>query len=307
MNVKISIGMRNNQLIHIADASRGLDCGCVCLECGGQLSARKANINEHHFAHYNQVDGRTCLGGVETALHKYAKQVIEKAGYLQLPAFKVKLPYPDSAFEIEIPARKAIFERVAVEERIFFGRRRIDVVGYEAEGRLLIEIFVSHRVKGKKLDDVKAAEEAMIQIKVERDLMFPNSTLNTERLDSSILDSLANKEWLFHPKAKELEANLKQKAKEQKNEFYVNQKQKIEYKNFEEPSNQIKPANVRPSFGLPSRGEYSPEDYVVKMYEFLVKSYQDNQKRAYIISRLRLDNSISKNDDEIAKNFGLIF
>lgn len=299
--------MQNDLLIHIADANRGLDCNCVCLGCGGRLSAKKGDVNEHHFAHYNQVDGDGCSGGVETALHKYAKQVIEKAGYLELPAMKVNLPFPDNEFTAEIAARRAVFERVIIEERMTFGHRRIDVVGYETEGRVLIEIFVSHRVKGKKLHDVKIAEEAMIEIQIQREVMFPNGALITEGLDKLILDSHTNKRWLFHPRAKELEINLKQKAKEQKNESDVNQKQKIEYKNFEEPSNEIRLANPQRSLRLPSRGECSPEDYVVKMYEFLIKSYQDNQKRTYIISRLRLDNSISKNDDEIAKNLGLSF
>lgn len=307
MSVKISFGKRNNLLIHIADAHRGLDCNCVCSECGGALSAKKGDVNEHHFSHYNQVDGDVCLGGVETALHKYAKQVIEKAGYLELPAFIVSLPFPDNAFTAEIASRKAVFERVEIEETMTFGRRRIDVVGYEPDSRILIEIFVSHRVKGKKLNDVIAAEEAMVQIKVERDLMFPNGALNTERIDSSILDSLTNKRWIFHPKAKELEINLKQKAREQKNELYVNQKQNIRYQNFEEPSNQAKPVNTERSLIVPSRGEHSPEDYVVKMYEFLVQAYPNIPKRTHIISRLRLDNTISESDDEIAKKLGLSF
>ena len=307
MSVKISFGMQNNLLIHIADANRGLDCNCVCLECGDRLSAKKGDINEHHFSHYNQVDSHSCLGGTETALHKYAKQLIEKAGYLELPSFKVSLPFPDNVFTAEIAARRAVFERVTIEERMTFGRRRIDVVGYEPDGRILIEIFVSHRVKGKKLNDVKIAEETMIEIQIQREVMFPNGVLITEGLDKLILDSHTNKRWLFHPKAKELEINLKQKVEEQRNEFYVNQKQNIEYKNFQEPSNHIKLVNPQRSLSLPSRSEYSPKDYVVKMYEFLVKAYPDCQKRTFIISRLRLDSSISKNDDEIAKNLGLLF
>lgn len=305
--------MQNNLLIHIADANRGLDCNCVCLECGGKLSAKKGDVNQHHFAHYNQVDGDGCLGGVESALHKYAKQVIEKAGYLELPAFKVNLPFPDNDFITEIAARRAVFERVTIEERMTFGRRRIDVVGYESEGRILIEIFVSHRVKGKKLNDVKIAEEAMIEIQIQREVMFPNGVLITEDLDKLILDSHTNKHWLYHPKVNELKDDLQKQALEAKlkqrqleseakklAELALNQPA-IQIHRFE----QIDSPSDRRQGGVPSRVGCSEEEYVQAMYDFL--SYEEFDKRAGFIESFKLGKNITNQDIKIAEKLGLIF
>jgi len=305
MSVKISIGLINGQLIHIADAKRGLDCDCTCLECGRKLSARKAGVKAHHFAHYKKSDGLGCSGGVETALHKYAKQVIENYGYLELPAFKVKLTYPDDAFVAEIPARKAIFERVAIEETVSFGRRRIDVVGYEPEGRILIEIFVTSRVKGKKLEDVEIADEAMIQIQIQRETIFPNEDLITERLDKSIIESLINKSWLFHPEGDRLKKELQGQALALK----LKQRQ-IEKEAWEERSKKI--AEVKSVANnlqgnrkghVPSRTGVTNEEYVQAMYEFLLSS----DKRIHYIEIFKSYGYITEQDVETAEKLGLAF
>lgn len=318
MDVKISIGLRNNQLVHIADVDRGLDCKCVCLECGGRLSAKKGDVNEHHFAHYNQSHILDCLGGVETALHKYAKQTIEKAGYLELPAFKVSLPYPDNTYMVEIPARKAVFNKVEIEERVFFGRRRIDVIGYELEKRMLIEIFVSHRVKGKKLEEVKVATESIIEIQIQRGVMFPNGVLDTASLDKLILDSRNNKRWLHHPDAEKLINQLQKQALELK----LKQRQ-LEKENFDAKAKRLaeasanaprieayskvqidKPSDRRQGH-VPSRQNVSEVEYVQAIYDFL--SYEPPEKRAYFIQVFKKMGNISIQDVEVAEKLGLIF
>jgi len=37
---------------------RGLECGCVCPECGNRLVARQGEVLVHHFAHHSRSDCR---------------------------------------------------------------------------------------------------------------------------------------------------------------------------------------------------------------------------------------------------------
>ena len=320
MTVEISIGINTKGLlIHIVDADRGLDCDCFCTECGGQLIARKGDVNQHHFSHYNPADSEGCFGGLETGLHKYAKQVIENAGYLQLPALIKSLPYPYNVHKVEIPSRKAVFERIAIEEVMTFGRRRVDLVGYEPNGRILIEVFVSHRVKGEKIRQVRNADEFMVEIEIKREAMFPTEASNTESLDSLILDSTSNKHWIYHPDAeaevKKLELKLRLELKQQLEEA-EEQKLILEARRLREKSENLSEAithntsdTAPKESGLyfPSRSKNTKEEYVAKVYNFVLKGYESENKKAYIVSRLRLDGSISELDDEVAKSLGLSF
>ncbi len=320
MTVEISIGIDSEGLlVHIMDADRGLDCDCFCMECGGQLIAKKGEVNQHHFSHHNPLDSEGCFGGAETALHKYAKQAIENAGYLQLPALIKSLPYPNNFHKIEIPARKAVFERIVVEEVMTFGRRRVDLVGYEPSGRTLIEVFVSHRVKGEKFREVKNADEFMVEIEIKREVMFPDENFNTESLDSLILDSVSNKHWIYHPdaeaKIKKLELELRLKLRQQQEEA---DKQKLildarRLQSKSENSSEVIFINTshtelkEAGSYFPSRSKNTTQEYVTKLYNFIDKGYESENKKAYITSRLRLDGSVCELDDEIAKSLGLFF
>lgn len=64
------------RLVHIDGVPSGLACNCVCPGCGRQMVAKKGSVQAHHFAHYAQQDGRTCMSAGETALHKLAKRVL---------------------------------------------------------------------------------------------------------------------------------------------------------------------------------------------------------------------------------------
>lgn len=304
MTIEISIGInKDGLLMHIMDAERGLDCDCFCIDCGGQLIAKKGDVNQHHFSHYNPVDSEGCFGGVETALHKYAKQVIENSGYLQLPPLIKSLPYPNNIHKIKIPARIAVFEKIIVEEVMTFGRRRVDLVGYESSARTLIEIFVSHRVKGEKLRQVKNADEFMVEIEIKREAMFPTEAFNTESLDSLILDSISNKHWIYHPYAESEARKLELKLK-----LELRRQQEKSEKSVEVTAPNTSDKSFKElSLHFPSRSKNSKEEYVIKVYNFINKGYESESKKAYIASRLRLDNSICELDDEVARSLGISF
>src|SRR5690348_9510442 len=61
---------------------RGKLCGCVCPACQAPLVARQGNQIAWHFAHESLSD---CRGAVETAIHRFAKQVILDSRTIRLP------------------------------------------------------------------------------------------------------------------------------------------------------------------------------------------------------------------------------
>ena len=41
------------KLVDVSDVSNGLSCMCLCPSCNMKLLARKGEINEHHFSHFD--------------------------------------------------------------------------------------------------------------------------------------------------------------------------------------------------------------------------------------------------------------
>lgn len=302
MTILLPIAIRNGTFVHISEVDRGLDCDSVCPECGMPLVAKKGFIRTHHFAHASTSHPPGCGGEIESAIHQYAKKIIAEAGYLEVPAFEVTLPPPDLDMKAEIPAHRKSFIRVEVEESMVFGRRRVDVVGYTPEGRLLIEICVTNRVRGTKLREVKAASEAMLEIKVSEDALFSKASEGIGSLQHTILDSVDHKTWLFHPEGEEIRARLERQASDRRaNSPWIQPRER---------STVVTPQvenTYSPNRGghLPSRTGLSEENYVRLLCEFLTDARYNEHTRQRVISALRLSGNITDRDIEIAIKLGI--
>ena len=71
---------KEGDLVHINSVPNGNDCGCFCPHCKSKLCAKNGGTSEkmiHHFAHQSGAD---CIGAIESALHKMAKDVISRQG-----------------------------------------------------------------------------------------------------------------------------------------------------------------------------------------------------------------------------------
>lgn len=77
---------KDHLLTSITNVDRGSECGCFCPECGGKLTAKKGVDNVYHFAHAFYSD---CTGGVETAIHLLAKDVIANEMKIWIPEMEV--------------------------------------------------------------------------------------------------------------------------------------------------------------------------------------------------------------------------
>lgn len=134
----VGIG-EDGKIIPIRRARSGLKCRCFCPGCGAALSAKKGKVNAHHFAHHGAGE---CAGGVETALHRFAKAVLHHYRELIVPpVFMHGLKRP-------IQRAGAYRYRYTKEEKGIKGFVA-DVVLFGRE-RLVVEIKVSHTVDDYK-------------------------------------------------------------------------------------------------------------------------------------------------------------
>ena len=76
--------------VNLAD----LACRCLCPACGARLVAKQGDRTAHHFAHEGESD---CAGGVETALHLAAKEVLVKERRMTLPCLTENAEAIDSS------------------------------------------------------------------------------------------------------------------------------------------------------------------------------------------------------------------
>ncbi|HEY8781406.1 MAG TPA: competence protein CoiA family protein [Mucilaginibacter sp.] len=136
MDIRLPFGLQNGQLVDISSVESGLACNCVCPSCGQRLVAKKGDWNQHHFAHHNNVE---CFGALETALHIYAKNILEEHRRIVLPAV-----YLDKSRTLIFPSTEVTFEKVVLEKRP--NNIIPDIIVFINGKPLLIEIAVTHFV-----------------------------------------------------------------------------------------------------------------------------------------------------------------
>lgn len=171
MSAKITIGLHTStqKALHIRDAGNGLACGCNCFECEEPLIANQGKKKEWHFSHHRDSD---CSGGLETALHKLAKEIIVESEYMVFPKYG-KLTYrnpfsekslesfrPDVSAELEdgVQVYFEIFHRHqnTSEKNTFYKTSKlksveIDMSGCPLDSRESIKDFVLNSTKNKNI------------------------------------------------------------------------------------------------------------------------------------------------------------
>lgn len=156
-DVKLPFGLASDgRMVSVSRVARGLACGCVCPQCRSALVACKGEIMQHHFRHHAETS--TCSGGGarETALHRFAKQIICDELYVSLP------PLWDvwGSFSTVVnlgPMR-------AAKPEVWLDGIQPDVLAeYDVE-QLAIEVFVTHRVPDAKRQQLIDRDLATLEI-----------------------------------------------------------------------------------------------------------------------------------------------
>lgn len=234
VDIKLPFGLKDNILVHISEiseADRGLKCDCVCPGCRMKLNARLGNKNRHHFAHHND----NCKSALETALHLFAKETLEKHKRIRLPEIEVtnyvyfknvedfgkrvtQLNWDEHDLEyIDQEAYTKVM--LVVEKNLQFDsiefEKRIDaiipdIVIYYKEAPLIVEIGVTHFIDNKKEKKIRALGISAIEINLSKIDYYKFDRLEIENL---IVDGLDNKNWVYNRVAEAKKKELAEKNK----------------------------------------------------------------------------------------------
>jgi hypothetical protein len=192
-NVKLPYGMRDGRLIHISDESvpSGQNCGCVCPECGEPLIAKKGEVNQYYFSHRGYYEGAgICSGGFETAAHLRAKAIIEEEGKVNFPA---TVGMVRDRREIWMAGGMVEVSEI-IRERNLSPELRPDLYASYADGKVVIEIFVTHECTPLKKRWLRENKIPSFEIKLSA---YKRSDLGADFRDAVL--SRASRFWIYDP------------------------------------------------------------------------------------------------------------
>ncbi len=185
--LRLHHGVREGKLLHISEVASGLECECVCPRCGDRLVAKKGPIREHHFAH---AAGGDCPTAVETALHRAAKEILERRKEIVLPSVGIEFLHRPP--KVIAPEGRYQLDSVALEQRL--GDFIPDVIAYVKDRPLLIEIRVTHGIDDQKLERIKSAGISTVEI----DLSAAPRDFPREVLEALVVEAGDHKRWVYN-------------------------------------------------------------------------------------------------------------
>lgn len=205
----IPFGLKEDRMVSVADVARGNACGCICAECGAPLQARKGEVREHYFAHQS---GANCPGGLMTAIHRMAQQIILDHQRILFPGWSVPpIKLRDRRGEIHVREYYAAPEMVVLEQaksEVWQQdvRRRPDIFCWHEGARLAIEIKVAHAVPPEKILSFENYGITAFEI----DLSEIDRFISYGELEQLVLNTPANRTWLYLPRQSETQLALEQ-------------------------------------------------------------------------------------------------
>ena len=224
-------------IVHISAVASGKACKCRCPECKISLVAKKGRLLTHHFAHDTDA---SCAGAPETALHKYAKQIVAKNLRLILPDIAVS--YESKV--LKLWAGHEVKFDGALEEYREFKQFVPDVFLLRDGRKLLIEVAVTHFCDEAKIAEIRTKGIAAIEIdlsKVPRDAA-------PDVVSKAVLRE-APRYWLFHPQIDDAVSKMQSTAKQQAKAVQDRKIREInefalEYRKGTEEISKLSPVNI---------------------------------------------------------------
>lgn len=214
----IAYGVRRGELVHVHGVPSGLACECYCVACGGLLIARKGRIRIHHFAH--AVDA-SCVGALETVLHRLAKDILAGADRLVIPPYDFLMSRSVRGQRVRsdsvrlAPGGVVRCSAVEIEPRTFKGIVPDIAIyaGASSKDRtkaLLVEIAVTHRVDRRKERLIRRVGIPTIEISLDS----TDACATREDIAAKVLNDPGCKRWIFHPAQLQAERGFAQKLRE---------------------------------------------------------------------------------------------
>lgn len=199
-DIKLPFGRRDGVLVHISQVERGLACKCSCPGCNAPLVAKKGET-AHHFAHKAKSD---CTYQPESALHEYAKRLVAQQRTFTLPRLIVTVSHDDYRLRYsESLPEEVVAVQAGVEEQGFQDFVP-DVQLDTSSGLIFVEIAVTHFVDHDKKEKLRRASVPTIEI----DLSLVRLDASLEEIETTVLQKMGRRKWVFHPRSIELKALL---------------------------------------------------------------------------------------------------
>ncbi|MER9278446.1 hypothetical protein [Mesorhizobium sp. M0522] len=189
-------------LVHVDDVPSGLACACNCPGCEGRMVARKGAVKVHHFAHHSERDGSTCTSPGETALHKFAKNILDERLEIALPEMVVE---NSDDREVVVQPTKIAFEAAVLEARV--ETVVPDVVLELRDRKLIVEFKVTHACDEVKIARIRSMNVGAIEIDLSAYRERPLDELAEEILYN------APRIWLHNPRETDARARLAERAR----------------------------------------------------------------------------------------------
>lgn len=264
------LNLDNNQLVSINDVERGLECNCVCPKCGSKLVAKKGEERIYHFAHYDKED---CGGGQMTALHIYVQKILKERKKLLLPPcqdikilkfLKDRTIYPllcEKDVDVHFFNKKhnVKFDYVLLEkENTRVGSFIPDCIGYKNEHKILIEVFVTHRVDKWKIEKIRQSGLTCLEL----DFSSMKDDFTEEKIIKLLEEDIEHKVWINNPKYEERFIKIRD---------YVNKKKQEEvdeWRSREEKSKEELLKKLKDYLSGITKFDYSKLDYPDKYEKF---------------------------------------
>lgn len=233
--IKLPFGQNiNGTLAHIADVGNGKKCGCICPSCQAPLIAAKGNKKQHHFKH--AVD-KKCEGGLESAIHLAAKQIIKEKKEITLSQYDLTVSKIDSkgkkhTVNVTITQHGTVTRFDSVCEEVELHGMRADILTTTGNEQLIIEVFYRHKVEEQKIEKIKKANISAVEINLSN--LMPEDLNDLEAFWSYINDP-QYVQWLHNAQVTDynlkLEALLEEKIQEEENKYKKEaiEKQKQQY------------------------------------------------------------------------------
>lgn len=208
---KIPFGLKNGILVQVSDVEPGLACGCVCPSCHRKLQANKGKIVSHYFSHDPSLDSGPCESARETSIHLMAKQILSEEGCATVPPQIITVRKRDADGYVHAEEGIAETESVKrfsnVELEKLLGEIRPDIVAYDMDGPLLIEVAVTNFTDSTKKARIRALGYRAIEIDLSN-LSKTSSTVTRTELRDLVVENALRKKWLSNPKAVQIKKEL---------------------------------------------------------------------------------------------------
>lgn len=189
--LSVPFGMKDGRLVFVADVASGLECKCVCPECGQLLVARNRDFPGRRRVRHFHMRASSCPGGYETAVHRMAKDVLATADAVLLPRW--------ASGDVVIEPEPVGIVSAGIEVPLLDGAVRPDVLVHgmasEIEFNVLcFEVRVRHAVDEPKRG--LFAANGMDSIEIDLSGLDDEAVADTATFRREVLENPENRRWI---------------------------------------------------------------------------------------------------------------